>query len=91
MKKIVKLGLYLLFTSLVAVNIFVFVSGMKLSQEINKLELETKKLKQDNMDLENKLYQANSLEFASLFAKDLNFTQKAEPYYLENLGFAKKE
>ncbi len=91
MKKFVKLSLYLAFGLLIAVNVFVFVSGMSLSQEINKLEVETKKLKRENMELENKLYQTNSLEFASIFAEDLDFTQKAEPHYLENLGFAKKE
>lgn len=91
MKNYLKLGLYLLFSVLIAANIFIFVSGMKLSQGINKFETETKRLKQENMELENKFYRTNSLEFASIFAKELDLTQKAEPYYLENLGFAKKE
>ncbi len=91
MRKSLKLGLYLIFTALIGINIFVFVSGMNLSQEINRLEAQTKKLKQENMELENKLYESNSLEFAGLFAKELDFSQEAEPYYLDNLGFAKKE
>lgn len=91
MKKFLKLGLYLLFTILICTNIFIFVSSMNLSEDINKLESKTKRLKQENMELENKLYRTNSLESASLYAKELDFTKKASPYYLENLGFAKKE
>lgn len=88
MKKIGKLIIGISFIALVAVNLYIFVSGMKLSEQIGFFEQETKRLYKENLSLEKKAYEADSLQFAASVAAQLDFAQKAEPYFLENLGFA---
>lgn len=91
MKKISKVFTMSLFLLLIGTNVFIFLSGMKVSEQINFYEIETKKLKQENIDLEKKAYEANSLQHAASVAAQLDFTKKAEPYFLENLRVALKE
>ena len=88
MKKIGKILLTFLFLVLVVANLLIFVSGMNLSQKISYFEQETKRLRRENISLQKKAYEADSLQFAASVAAQLNFAQKAEPYFLENLGFA---
>ena len=88
MKKIGKILLTVLFLVLVTANLLIFVSGMNLSQQISHFEQETKRLRRENISLQKKAYEADSLQFAASVAAQLNFAQKAEPYFLENLGFA---
>ena len=83
--------IWLFFILLLGANIYIFLSGMDLSQKINTYEKETKRLHQENIDLEAKAYEANSLQYAASRAADLDFTKKAEPYFLENLHFALKK
>ncbi len=80
-----------IFLVLIGANVFIFLSGMKVSEQINFYETETKKLKQENIDLEKKAYAAESLQNAASVAAQLEFTKKAEPYFLENLRFALNE
>lgn len=88
MKGSVKLLVWVTFFALIGANIFIFLSGMKLSEKINYFETETKRLRQENIDLETKAYEANSLQRAASVAGELSFTKKAEPYFLESLRFA---
>lgn len=88
MKKIAKLLVGVLFLVLIAANLYIFVSGMNISQQISYLEAETKRLHKENLSLQKKAYEADSLQFAASIAAQLDFAQKAEPYFLENLGFA---
>lgn len=90
MKKTVKLTIWIAFFLLISVNVFIFLSGMKLSKQINYFEKETKRLHQENIDLEKKAYEADSLQYAASVAAQLDFTKKAEPYFLENLRYALK-
>lgn len=86
------LGLvWLFFVFLLAANIYIFLSGMNLSEKINTYEKETRRLHQENIDLEAKAYEANSLQYAASRAAELDFTKKAEPYFLDNLRVALKK
>ena len=64
---------------------------MHLSEDINKFELKTKNLKKENMELEANLYRINSLKNTSSMAANLDFTKKANPYFLDNLRVALKK
>ncbi len=86
--RIFTVGLFLL---LIAANVYIFLSGMKVSEQINFFEAQTKKLQQENIELEKKAYAANSLQHAASVAAELNYTKKAEPYFLNNLRFALKK
>ncbi len=88
MKKPFRIVLGFLFLGLVVVNLYIFVSSMSLSQQVSYFEQETKKLQKDNLGLQKKAFEADSLQFAASVAAQLDFTKKAEPYFLENLGFA---
>ena len=91
MKKISGLFTIAVFLVLVGANVFIFLSGMRVSEQISFYETETKKLKQENIDLEKKAYAAESLQNAASVAAQLDFTKKAEPYFLENLRFARND
>lgn len=86
-----KLLIGVLFLVLIVANLYIFVSGMNLGQQISYLERETKRLHKENLSLQKKAYEADSLQFAASVAAQLDFAQKAEPYFLENLGFALKK
>ncbi|QQG44818.1 MAG: hypothetical protein HYW86_02810 [Candidatus Roizmanbacteria bacterium] len=70
-------------------QIYLFVSGIKISDNINMYESNIKKLKQDNMELENKLSKIESLGYAASQAAVLKYTKKAAPIYLDKPGIAK--
>lgn len=77
-----------MFVGLAVANIGIFISSMQLSERISYYDRETKRLKMENLDLEQKIYEVNSLQKAASAAAALDFTKKAEPNYLENLGSA---
>lgn len=88
MKKFGVQIIVLVFLALVIVNIGIFVKSIVLGADMNRYELETKKLAAENLDLENQMYEMDSLSFAASQAAKLNFTQSANPIYLENLKYA---
>lgn len=91
MKSLFKLIFSGIFITLILLNIWVFTKGMHLSSDINNFELKTKELKKENMELEANLYRINSLNNTSKIAEKLLFTQKAAPYFLDNLSVALKK
>lgn len=82
--------IWLVLLILMAGNIFIFVSGIKLANGLNFYEKEIKKLHQDNIELTTQISQFNSLQFAASVASQLNFVRKSQPVYLENLKYAYK-
>lgn len=72
-------------------NIFVFLQSIKLGDQINKYEKEINRLHQENLILENNVYEVDSLQYASSMAAMLNFTQKAEPTFLDELKYARNQ
>lgn len=85
---VVKPLIILVFLGLAIANIGIFISSMQLSDKITFYDVETKRLKQVNLDLEQKIYEVNSLQKAASAAAKLEFNKKAEPNYLQNLGIA---
>jgi len=69
-------------------NVYVFIIGIKLSDEVNHFEKEIKRLKQENINLEKKAYEVESLKFAASMAAKLNFIKQSQPMYIENLKYA---
>ena len=91
MKSLTKYFIWFIFAILLTGNVFIFLNSIKLSDEINHFEKETKNLHQENLNIENKIYEVDSLQYAASMASELDFTQKAEPIYLENLKYAKNQ
>lgn len=77
--------------TLVISNVFVFLHSIQLSDKVNRFEKESKVLHQKNLILENKIYDVNSLQYAASIAAQLDFSQKAQPIYLDNLKYARSQ
>ena len=91
MKKLFFLLVWCLFISLAVVNLYTYITQMRFSEKYNVYEGKLKKIKQENMDLEQKAYEADSLKYAASMAAELDFTKKADLIYLENLRYAFKK
>lgn len=74
---------------LAVVNVYIFVSGLSLQSEMMYYEKETKKIEQENLDYQERVFEANSLQYAASKAAVLDFTNRAEPYNLAKPGFAR--
>lgn len=88
MKNLIKSLFIFSFIALAVVNLFIFVSSIKMSEKINFYETETKKLHTQNIELEKNLYQSSSLSQVASEAAELEFTKKVEPTYLDKLQYA---
>ncbi|PIV09776.1 hypothetical protein COS31_02810 [Candidatus Roizmanbacteria bacterium CG02_land_8_20_14_3_00_36_15] len=88
MKLTIKGLMIFLFLLLVLTNTYIFMVGIKSSNELSKMETELEKLKQDNIELETRLSHVNSLEYAASVAASLNFQEKTVPTYLDSLEYA---
>jgi cell division protein FtsL len=88
MKKILLSLIWTTFLALIAVNLYIFVSGIQIGAKMNGLEDKSVKLQKENLDLENNLVEIDSFEHASSIAAQLNFNQKAQAIYIENLPYA---
>lgn len=88
MKIDLKIIFLVIFFVLIAINIYLFTQSLFLSENINKLEKETQRLKKLNLTLEKKLYLETSLSRLRKKAKAMGFVENIEPLYLENLKYA---
>jgi len=75
---------------LIFLNIFLFCSSLKLSDEINNYENKINALHRENLILDKKASVLSSLKFAESMAPFLGFTKKNIPAYLEKLNVALK-
>ncbi len=73
---------------LVLCNIYLFMQGMYLSNEIGRFEVKAQQLHQENIELEKKVFAAESLDHAASVAATLGFVIKSQPYSLESLKYA---
>jgi hypothetical protein len=73
---------------LIAVNLFVVISGIVISDEINNFEQKTDKLHKINLTLEKEVANLSSLKFAQTQAKEFNFTNSSLPQYIDQLKYA---
>lgn len=90
MKKILASTIWFLILIFATANIYLFISGTKLSESINSYEKEIKTLQQENMELEKEAVRFGSLQYAASIAAVLDFIKKAEPLFFENLKVAHK-
>jgi len=72
-------------------NIFIFVINIKLSQEIQLYDKKISLIRQENLDLENKIYYLTSYERISSLAAYLNFIKNDSPIYIEEIKYAYKK
>ena len=79
-----KVSIWVLFFALMAGNIYVFVSGVTLSNEISTFEKQIEDLRTENRKLEKEVLMTESIDFAASLAGELAFTEKAEPVFFEN-------
>ncbi len=49
------------------------------------------KLHQENLNLENDVFKVDSLQYATSIASEMDFTQKSDVMYLEDLKYAKNQ
>jgi len=73
---------------LIIVNALIIVSGLKLSGEIYRFEIQTKNIKKQNSELEKKIYDTSSLRYAASQAAQLGYTKNAHAYSLTVLKHA---
>ncbi len=83
--------IWFLLLLLVILNIGVFISSIRLADEISFFEIETKKLHRENVELEKEISFYDSYQYAASQAAELGFIKKATPVYLENLQYAFKQ
>lgn len=88
MKLLAKQAIWLLFFGLMIANVYVFVSGVQLSDELSRYDSEIARLDQENLELEKKVYSVESLTHAASLAAELQFTNAAPPVYLDEQHFA---
>lgn len=88
MKSLAKQAVWLLFFGLMIANVYVFVSGVQLSDDLSRYDSEISRLNQENLELEKKVYSVESLTHAASIAAELNFTNAAPPVYLDEQRFA---
>ena len=78
----------LIMTGLIIFNLFVMISGIVISDEINNFEQKTDKLHKINLTLEKEVAKLSSLKFATEQAKEFNFTNSTAPQYIDQLKYA---
>ena len=73
---------------LIVLNLFVVISGIVISDEINNFEQKTDKLHKINLTLEKEVANLSSLQFAQAQAKEFDFTNSSLPQYIDQLKYA---
>ena len=73
---------------LIVLNLFVVISGIVISDEINNFEQKTDKLHKSNLTLEKEVASLSSLQFAQTQAKEFDFTNSSLPQYIDQLKYA---
>lgn len=88
MKNFILRTTWLVVLILIVTNLFMFISGIVLSDEINNFELKTDNLRKINLSLEKEVANLGSLKFATEQAKKLGFTSFSVPQSLDQLEYA---
>ena len=86
--KMLRYSMGMVMAVLLTANLFVFVYGVNLGNQISHYEREIKRLKQENTALEKQAIAVGSLDHAASMAAALNFSRRATPVYLESLKYA---
>jgi cell division protein FtsL len=91
MKVFANCCIWVLFFGLMVGNIYVFVSGLTLSDQIHTFEKEISNLHQQNSDLETKVYNMESITYAASLAAELDYNKKTEPVFFGEHAYAYKQ
>ncbi|MEK7495355.1 MAG: hypothetical protein AAB788_04380 [Patescibacteria group bacterium] len=78
----------LIMIGLVIANLFVFISGIVISDEINNFEQKTDNLHKINLTLEKEAANLGSIKFAQSQAKEFGFINSTVPQYIDQLKYA---
>lgn len=89
MKTYLRYSLFAVSLLLIVANFFIFASSISIGQKITYYEVESYKLHLENIELEKKVYEVNSLSHVASEAANLRFVQSARPMYLDSLNVAK--
>jgi len=81
---------FLLIVFLLFFNVYIFTSNLRLGEEIRNFDKKITLLRQENLDLEIKIFKLNSYDNIASLAGQLNFVKKEMPVYLEDLKYAYK-
>jgi len=74
-----------------SINIFVFVGNIYLGEEIKVYDKKISVIRQENLDLETKIFKLSSYETIASLAAQLNFVKDEMPIFIENLKYAYKK
>ncbi|MEK7110135.1 MAG: hypothetical protein AAB876_02840 [Patescibacteria group bacterium] len=88
MKNIFLKTTWLIITGLIVANLFVVISGIVISDEIDNFEQKTDKLHKINLTLEKEVANLGSLKFAQEQAKEFGFSNSTAPQYIDQLKYA---
>lgn len=88
MKIIFRNILIILLPILVFSNIYVFVYGFSLGEQANHYEADTRIIHQENIELEKRLFEVESLRYTASKAAELGFYVKPTPFIIDNFKYA---
>ncbi|PIZ64496.1 hypothetical protein CO051_04865 [Candidatus Roizmanbacteria bacterium CG_4_9_14_0_2_um_filter_39_13] len=75
---------------LIGVNVFIFIRGLQLGNEISFYETELATFKEQNSELEHKIYKLESHVWTASLAAELEYGKYNDPMYIEQPRFALK-
>lgn len=76
------------FFGLMIGNMYVFIQGIRLSDEIQRFEQDIVQLKKENIEIETTIYKVDSLQYAASLSAQMDYVKKADPLYLGKPGYA---
>ena len=89
MKKIISSLVWVFLLALIFLNGYTFVRGIQSGSDLNRMEEKIISLRRENRELETKVYEMDSLEYAASRAADLSLINKITPIYLETFKYAR--
>ncbi len=88
MKKYIKSSVFIVLFILVLGNAYLFVSGIKLGNDLLQYESGIQKYQLANTELEKKVSEASSLQHVASVAATMNYQEASQPIVLDNLKYA---
>ncbi len=90
MKLLANSAIWFVFFGLMIGNVYVFMQGISLSDQIHQYENDMKQLRQENIELETRIYKVESITYAASLAAELDYNKKAEPVFFGEKKYALK-
>ena len=90
MKFLANSAIWFVFFGLMIGNVYVFMQGLSLSDQIQMYEKDIQQIRQENTELETKIYKMESITFAASLAAELAYDKKSEPVFFGEKKYALK-